>query len=42
MVPGAMYPMVPLIATEELLQLESTNDDAVESILNLANPKSPI
>jgi hypothetical protein len=40
MVPGAMYPMVPLIATEEV-QLESTKDDAVESILNLANPKSP-
>jgi len=41
MVPGAMYPMVPFTASEEL-EVESTRDgDDVVSNLNLASPKSP-
>jgi hypothetical protein len=37
-IPGATYPMVPLIAIEEF---EATKEDAEESNLSLASPKSP-
>jgi hypothetical protein len=39
-IPGATYPMVPLIAIEEV-EFEATKEDAEESNFNLASPKSP-